>query len=265
MKLSLTLILTGLFCLSGKGQEKSQISESYLINTDSVIVSNNINFITDNELVLIRLKTYFGELSDYYSERQHGIICQVPTQAFGHFLLNYNLEKISLKIDKLKIKKYAKNILYKNAEVWKRIDDKPTRIYYDPINPRDLLIFLDYIIDNEIDSTNYVWILESPYHHPEDNYNGFYCKFTTSHSNPKWDWEYIAEKKDFCKVSERYKEEPIEWIPLFEGKEIKGDRITLVAKKIFIDEKMKELAKALKKACEIAIEFNLEFSKDNDG
>lgn len=254
----------GLFSF-GKGQERNQMDEFYSINIDSIIVSNNINFRTDNELVLSNLIECFGESSDYYSKGEHGIICQLPTQAFGHFLLSYKIEKYCFIIDKLKIKKYSENVLYKNTEGWKRVNDIATRVYYEPINPKDLLIFLDYIIDIEIDSTNYVWILESPYHHPEDNYKGLYCKFTTSHSNPKWDWEYNAEKKDFCKVSERYKDEPIEWIPLVEGKEIKGERITLVAKKVFIDEKMKEMAKVLKNACEIAIKYNLELSKDNDG
>ena len=250
----------GLFSFFSKGQ-----ISNYQIDKSGIIVSQNINFHTQNEQVLERLKKVFGATSDYYSKGEHGIICQVPTFSFGYYLLDYNIDSIVQLIGTQKIDKYYQNVLSKRTEEWKRIDDKPTRIFFDSINPKELVTYLDYIINLRVDSTIYVWILESPIYHPEDNYKGLYCKFSTSHSNPQWDWEFNLEKKDFCKVTERYKDEAIEWIPLSEGKEIKGDKITLTAKKIFIDEKLKELATLLKKMCEIAIEFNLDLSKDSDG
>ena len=256
----------GLFGFFANGQQKNnaQIEEQYFIKSDSIIPCNNINFNTKNKNIITRLKATFDEKSDYFSIGEERILCQIPTFAFGNFLLSHKLEVVNDSID-INIKEYSEKVLYKNTEIWKRVEDKPTRVFYESINPKQLIPFLDFVIKSKTDSTNYVWSLESEFHHPEDNYNGVYCKFTTSHTNPKWDWEFNSEKKDFCKVSERYKDEAIEWIPLEEGKIIKGDRISLTARKIYIDEKMKEMAVVLKKACLIAIEFELELSKDNDG
>lgn len=250
----------GFFSFLSKGQ-----NSNYQFDKSGIIISQNINFHTQNEEVFESLRKVFGATSDYYSKGEHGIICQIPTYSFGYYLLDYNIDSIAQLIGNQKIAKYYQNVLSKRSEEWKRIGDKPTRIFFDSINPKEVITYLDYIINQQIDSSKYVWVLESPTYHPEDNYKGLYCTFSTSHSNPKWDLEYNLEKKDFCKVSERYKDEAIEWIPLTEGKEIKGDKITLTAKKIYIDEKLKDLAILLKKMCEIAIEFNLELSKDNDG
>jgi len=250
----------GLFNFSGKGQ-----SNNYQVDHSKIIVSQNLNFKTQNELVFEKLRNVFGASTDYYSIGEHGIICQVPTFSFGYYLLDYNIDSFVQKMKSDELSNYYKNVLVKQAEVWQRVNDKPTRVSYEAIQPQELVNYLRLILDNKIDSTKYVWTLENPLHHPEDNYKGLYSKFTTSHSNPKWDWEYNAEKKDYCKVSERYSDIPIEWIQLIDGKEIKGDSITLIAKKIYIDQKMKELATFLKILCEVAIEFKLELSKDNDG
>lgn len=260
MTKSIIILFMGFFSFLSNAQ-----NSNYQIDKSNIIVSQNINFHTQNEQVFKRLREVFGASSDYYSKNEHKIICQLPTISFGYYLLDNNIDLIVKSIGTLKIAKYYQNVLSKKTEEWKRIDDKPTRIFYDSINPKEITAYLDYIINQQIDSTKYVWILDSPIYHPEDNYKGLYCKFSTSHSNPKWDWEFNLEKKDFCKVTEKYKDEAVEWIPLAEGKEIKADKITLTAKKIYIDEKLKDLAISLKKMCEIAIEFNLELSKDNDG
>lgn len=260
MKVLTTSVLMGLFSFFSKGQ-----SGNYQVDKSQIIICQNINFKTRNELVLEKLKKIFGATSDYYSKGEHGIICQVPTSSFGYYLVDYNLDTIAKLMGSEHLVKYYQDVLVKKTEVWERVNDKPTRVFYESIDPSELLKYLTYILNLKVDSTKYIWILESPGYHPEDDYKGLSCKFSTTHSNPKWDWEFNSEKKDYCKVTERYKDEAIEWIPLIEGKEIKGDKITLTAKKIFIDENMKELAILLKYLCEVAVEFNLELSKDNDG
>ena len=251
----------GLFNFFSKSKKNNQQIE---FDKTKIVVCSNVNFRAKyDKLILEKLKTSFGTwLDEIYwdSGEEDDIDCQVPTFIFGRFLLDYNIDAISSKMEYQELIEYYKNVLLKQTEVW----EKGTRVFYDAIKPQDLIKYLDLILENETDATNYVWTVTSPIHHPYDNYNGLHCKFCTMHTNSA-NWEYDSEKKDYCKVTERFKDEVIEWIPLTEGKEIKGDNITLVANKVYIDEKMKNFAALLKKLCEIAIEFNIELSKDNDG
>jgi len=229
-----------------------------------IIQASNISFKTDNPKVLDDLIIEFGNNFDICGKSEHGIFCRIPVFTFGYDILTHKIDIIKKHFSETELKGYYDDVLYKQNDGWKRINDKATRIMFEPINIELLKSYLNHLLTLPIDSNNYVWVLENQLHHPEDYYKGLYCKFTTSHSNPKWDWEYNHEKKDYCMVSERYKDEPIEWIKLEDGKEIKGDKITLISKKVIIDIKINEFAILILKAIKVAEKYDLKISKNGD-
>ncbi len=243
----------------------SNKSLNSIIEKDKIIISRNIGFETKNKLVYERLKNVFGEDSDYIYEDKDRVLCQIPTFIWGHNLLEHKLDLIYKIIGEKKIRSYYYNVLLKKVEEWEMVNNAGTRVTYDPIKPEELLIYLNHLLEQEDDLTNYVWYLDSSKYNPEDYYKGVYCKFTTLHTNPVWEFDFNKEKRDYCKVSERYEDNVIDWIPLTEGKIIKGENITLTAKKIHIDKIIRKHAEQIIKMCKIAIEYNLELTKDNDG
>ena len=229
-----------------------------------IIQASNISLNSDNPKVLDDLIIEFGNYFDICGKSEHGVFCRIPVYPFGFDILTHKIETIKSKFSESELRDYYDKVLYRQNDGWQRINDKATRIVFEPINIELFKAYLNFLLKMPIDTNNYVWVLENQFHHPEDNYKGLYCKFTTSHSNPKWDWEYNHDKRDYCMVSERYKDEPIEWIKLEEGKEIKGEKITFVAKKIIIDIKINELIEKLLKMIKIAEKYNLQISKNGD-
>ena len=229
-----------------------------------IITASNISFKSDNPKVLDDLIIEFGNNFDICGKSEHGIFCRIPVNPFGFNILTHKIDIIKTKFSEIELKEYYEKVLYRQNDGWQRINDKATRTVFEPIKAESLKAYLNLLLETPIDTNNYVWVLENQFHHPQDTYKGLFCKFTTDHSNPNWDWEYKHDKRDYCMVSERYKDEPIEWIKLEDGKEIKGDNITFIAKKIIIDIKINELVQQLLKAIKVAEKYGIEISKNGD-
>jgi hypothetical protein len=262
MKINILILTMGIFSFLSRGQSNNI---DYNLNLEEIVTSQNINFKTNNQSVYNELISVFQKSPDFYSTNENEIICQIPTMVWGNYLLNYNFDVIKSKYSSEDLKHYYDNVLIKKYDEWRIVNGVGKRISFEPIDPKVILVYINHLLTIKTDSTNYVWYLNGSEYFTSDNYKGKNCVFSTSHTNPKWDWEYNSDKKDYCKVTERFNSEIIEWIPLNEGKEIIRENSVLTAKKIFIDDKIKETALSIKKMCELAIRYNLQLSKDNDG
>ncbi len=239
----------------------------FKIDEDKIITSININFKTVDKEVLKSLATTFGNNSDYFTINENYILCQVPVQFGGLDIIKVRLGEIIKNNNGETIEKYCAEFFYKMNETWKRIDDVPTPTM-DTINPKIAKEFIGQVIgelENKIDSTKYFWILENESSHPRGIYKSVQCDFLTNHTNPFWS-DFNSDKRDYCKVTERFKDDVIAWIPLKENSYLKTeDNIEFKMTKQFIEAKLLEHLKTLDKVCNIAIQHNLKLSKDNDG
>src|SRR5688572_11242481 len=194
------------------------------IDEEKIISALNINFKTEKKDVINDLKSTFGEQSDFYNTSNDTVICQVPAQYRGLDIFKVRLKEISRQNEGGTLEKYCREFLYKEGEKWERINDKPTPTI-DPINPRiakDFVLSVIKEIGLKIDPSNYVWILKNNSHNPQGLYKSKLCDFLTSHTNPYW-WDCHQERRDFCKVTERFKDDVVDWIPLKEGDIIKTE------------------------------------------
>ena len=268
------LILFSLFGCSKKSvQSNKQIDtskpkqsiESINMNTDDIIFSAQLNFRSDYIESLERdIKGSFNEKPRKLWVRDNRISCQIQISKHGYNFLNYisdeflNDNQIENRIE------IYEGVLIKRSEYWERVNDVPT-VFPEPIDPKLVKEYAIYLV-SKLEKTNkekYVWQVWSDFHHPEDNYKGKYCRFTTYNTNPTYP-EYDETKKDHCLVSTVNGGEFVEWIELTDKQIIKGERIELEARKIYMDEVMYETAKEIIKLCDLAIKYNLTLNKIND-
>ena len=235
------------------------------MNTNDIIFSAQLNFRTDyNESLEDEINNSFSEKPRKLWVRDNRISCQIQISKHGYNFLTFISDEF-LSDNQIKNRKEIYNgVLTKRTEYWKRVNDVPT-VFPEPLDPKLIKEYASYLITKleNTDKSKYVWQVWSDFHHPEDNYKGKYCRFTTYNTNPTYP-EYDETKKDHCLVSTVNGGEFLEWIQLTDKKIIKGDRIELEARKIYMDEIMYETAKEIIKLCDLAIKYNLTLNKVND-
>ena len=263
------LLICSLFisCTTKKVQNKTAKKEIDAINmnSDQIIFSAQLNFKADYlESLEKEIKNTFDEEPRKLWVRDNRISCQIQISKHGYNFLTYLSDDF---INDNQIKNRAEiynGVLVKRSEYWKRVDDVPT-CFPEPIDPNLVKEYANYLVNKlqNTDESKYVWQVWSEFHHPEDNYKGKYCRFTTYNTNPTYP-EYDETKKDHCLVSTVNGGEIVEWIKLTDKQIIKGDRIELEARKIYLDKVMLETSKEIIKLCELAIKYNLTINKVND-
>ena len=242
--------------------QQAHTNEPVKMNADDIIFSGQLNFRSDyNESLVNEIKDAFSGKPRKIWVRDNRVTCQIQISKHGYNFLTYLADEF-LKDRQVENRGEVYNgLLTKRAEYWKRVNDIPT-VFPEPIDPKIVKEYADYLVSKleKIDKSKYVWQVWSDFHHPEDNYKGKYCRFTTYNTNPTYP-EYDETKKDHCLVSTVNGGEFVEWIKLTDKMIIKGDRIELEARKIYMDKVMYETAKEIIKLCDLALKYNLKINR----